>query len=47
MQPLPQPLPLNKVISDNKIFYGRNEKTINELIGSDSTNRKEISFRIN
>lgn len=34
MQPLPQPLPLNKVISDNKIFYGRNEKTINELIGN-------------
>lgn len=34
MQPLSQPLPLNKVISDNKIFYGRNEKTINELIGN-------------
>ena len=34
MQPLPQPLPLNKVISDSNIFYSRNEKSINELIGN-------------
>ena len=34
MQPLPQPLSLNKVISDSNIFYSRNEKSINELIGN-------------